>query len=75
MKEIFRTKPIIYIDKIPMFSNLNDKYIKNDKKISLTHLKAMDSGINKTFIDNELRGETENSTLELIEIKVICRKK
>ncbi len=67
MKErIFNKHPIDIIDGIPIFSNINEEYIKNYGKISHDHLKAIKEGCENPFIDPKLWEEMENSTLELI---------
>lgn len=63
--DVFRKKPIDFIDDIPVFSDINEEYIKNYEKISGDHLEAISQGCENPFINNELWEEMENSTLEL----------
>lgn len=65
-QKIFNRPPIDIIDDIPIFSNINEEYIRNYEQISHDHLKAIKQGCENPFIDNELWEEMESSTLELI---------
>lgn len=66
MNKIYIKEPLKYIDDIPVFSDLEDEYIKNYEKIAEDHLNAIKGGVDNPFIDIELWNEMENSTLELV---------
>ena len=62
----FKTKPIKFIDGIPIFSK-EDDYISNYDDISSDHLLSIEESGTNPFIEEELWKDLEASTIKLIE--------
>ncbi len=63
---IYRCQPKSYIQSIPVFSDLENDYIRNYERIAKDHIKAYEAGIQNPFIEERLWDALEDSTLKLI---------
>ncbi len=66
MEKYYIRKPIQVINGIPVFSDINDEYIKNYEKIASDHVSAIKKGIDNPFINKDDWEEMEESTLQLV---------
>lgn len=64
---IYASPPVELIDGIPVYSNTEDRYVKNYQRIASDHVAATKSGIDNPFIETDIWRQLEASTRELVE--------
>lgn len=64
--KIFKAKPLKIIEGIPVFSEMETKYVANYQRIARDHVASMKPGMDNPFIEDQLWEQLEESTRALI---------